>query len=160
MQTIEIAVNGTFAVLVSPVTIICGNADYQIHFTFSDEWEGYTAKTVVFTFFSMSTGKVNQYEVMFDGDSVSVPVVTNTISLSVGVIAGDVRTTTDANIQCVNSNTGTALIHDDPPPDIYEQLLEYLAGLQGGGVPAGAATLHFSGASAGSAGEVVTIQEE
>lgn len=154
MQTIEIAVNKTAAVLVSPVTIVCGNADYSIHFTFSEEWSGYSAKTAVFTFFSMSTGKINQYEVLFEGDTVTVPVVTNTISLTVGVIAGDVKTTSDASIPCTNSNTGSVLIHDDPPPDIYEQLLEYLAGLHGGGAPAGAATAHITGA-VGSAGEAL-----
>lgn len=152
MQTIEIAVNGTSAVVVSTVTIICGNSDYQIHFTFSDEWEGYTSKTAVFTFFSARTGKVNQYEVLFEGDSVDVPVVTNTMYLSVGVIAGDVRTTTDANIPCMNSNTGQVLIHDDPPPDIYEQLLEYLAGLQGGGSTAGQLTAVLGGTPPSPAG--------
>lgn len=157
MQTIEIAVNGTSAVMVTPITIVCGNSDYSIHFTFSDEWDAYTAKTAVFTFFSMQTGKINQYEVLFEGDTVSVPAVTNTITLSVGVIAGDVKTTTDANIPCMNSNTGTAMIHDDPPHDIYEQLLSYLAGLQGGGI-AGQISIQLAGAESTVAGNIVEVE--
>lgn len=145
METIEIAVNGTSAVTVSAVTIICGNTGYKAHFTFSDEWSAYTAKTAVFTFFSMRTGKTNQYEVLFEGETVEIPVVTNTVSLTIGVIAGDVKTTTDANIPCMNSNTSSVLLHDDPPPDIYEQILQYLAGLQGGGNIAGSVVYNYSG---------------
>ena len=134
MDTIEIAVNGTSAVTVSAVTIICGNTGYKAHFTFSDEWGAYTAKTAVFTFFSMRTGKTNQYEVLFEGETAEIPVVTNTVSLTIGVIAGDVKTTTDANVPCMNSNTSSVLLHDNPPPDIYEQLLEYLKNLLSAGM--------------------------
>lgn len=134
METIEISVNGTSAITVSAVTIICGNRGYKAHFTFSDEWDAYTAKTAVFTFFSMRTGKTNQYEVLFEGDTVDIPVITNTVSVTIGVIAGDVRTTTDANVPCMNSNTSSVLLHDDPQPDIYEQLLEYLKYLQSAGM--------------------------
>lgn len=130
------AVSGT------PV-IVCGNSDYTVVFAFDSEWDAYSAKTARFTY--CKNGVFRYEDVLFEGDSVSVPVLRDVDEIAIGVYAGDLHTTTPARVPCARCITDGTAVHDPPAPDIYNQLMEYLAGLQGGGVPAGAATLMISG---------------
>lgn len=74
--------------------IVCGNNDYQIKFTFDEEWNGYNKKTARFVW-----GGQPQ-DVEFTGDTCPVPRLSGATLCEVGVYAGDLCTTTPAFIEC------------------------------------------------------------
>lgn len=77
--------------------IVCGNSDYEIEFTFDQEWDAYESKTARFIW----GGKY--HDVDFEGTTCPVPVVQGATLLSVGVYAGNLCTTTPALIGCEKS---------------------------------------------------------
>ena len=77
--------------------IVCGNNDYQIEFVFDSEWDAYNHKIARFIWNGQYT------EVPFTGNTCVVPMMQNTDKLTVGVHAGDLRTTTPAEIACKRS---------------------------------------------------------
>ena len=94
-------------------SIVCGNNDYRIRFTFDDEWDEYPSKQVRFSW----NGKY--IDVVILGDTVPVPMISQATSLTVGVYAGDkLYTTTPAKIPCLRS----ILCETDraKPADYYE----------------------------------------
>lgn len=107
--------------------IVCGNNDYVIEFTFDAEWDEHDVKTARF----VTNGTYT--DVVFEGASVTVPVLTNTTSVSVGVFAGDLKTTTPAIIECQKSILCDGGVPADPPPDVYAQIMSMLN--TGGGQP-------------------------
>lgn len=107
--------------------IVCGNSDYQIKFTFDEEWSTYPTKTARFIYDSQFT------DVVFTGDTCEVPIMQDITLLSVGVFAGNLITTTPALIPCVKSilcENGTPV---EPTPDVYAQIMELLNSSGGGG---------------------------
>lgn len=100
--------------------IICGNKDYRIQFTFDEEWEAYPVKTA--RFISAQGYK----DVIFEGNEVAVPAVYNSFSVQVGVFAGDLRTTTGADIPCLKSILSQGGAPADPTPDVYAQIMALL----------------------------------
>lgn len=110
--------------------IICGNSDYTLTFVFDAEWDAYDAKTARFVY--LQNGAAVHQDILFEGDTVTVPVLHGVYEVLVGVYAGDIHTTTPARISCVPSITCGDTPHDLPAPDVYDQLLEYLAALQHG----------------------------
>lgn len=77
--------------------LVCGNSDYIVKFKFDEEWNSATTKTARFVW-------GGQYEdVIFTGDTCEIPVISNTDTLSIGVYAGKLRTTTPAIIKCRKS---------------------------------------------------------
>lgn len=131
---ILVSVAEKIAAVVGDPQIICGNSDYTVTFSFDSEWDSYTAKTARFVY--CREGTVMHSDVLFEGCTVSVPVLRGVHEVAVGVYAGNIHTTTPARILCVPSVTCGDSPHVPPVPDVYNQLLEYLAGLQnkGGGV--------------------------
>ncbi len=131
---ILVSVAEKIAAVVGDPQIICGNSDYTVTFSFDSEWDSYTAKTARFVY--CREGTVMHSDVLFEGCTVSVPVLRGVHEVAVGVYAGNIHTTTPARILCVPSVTCGDSPHMPPVPDVYNQLLEYLAGLQnkGGGV--------------------------
>ena len=156
MPEIMIDVTEKAAVLSAPSVIVCGNSGYTVRFAFSSEWDAYPTKTARFVY--RRSGALRYADLLFAGNSVSVPVIRDADEVEIGVYAGDLCTTTPARVPCARCITDGAPVHDPPAPDVYVQLLAYLAGLQGSGM-AGAAVLHICGAGAESAGET-TIEEE
>lgn len=77
--------------------IVCGNTDYQILFVFDDEWDSHPEKTARF----ISNGKYT--DVPFTGNVCPVPVMKDTTSVTVGLYAGELCTTTPVTITCVPS---------------------------------------------------------
>lgn len=77
--------------------IVCGNSDYQIEFTFDDEWGAYSQKTARFIW----NGKSK--DVVFTGTLCPVPILANTDRLEVGVFVENLSTTTSAVIACKKS---------------------------------------------------------
>lgn len=101
-------------------SIICGNSDYQIKFAFDAEWSSHQTKTARFLFDESAV------DVLFDGDTVTVPILRNVLALTVGVFAGNLQTTTPALIPCVKSILCDDGLPPDPEPDVYTQMMETL----------------------------------
>lgn len=117
---IKINVKNKVAARQDDVPIVCGNSDYVIQFTFDADWEPYETKTARFV---TDTGYT---DVVFSGNEVAVPVITDAISVRVGVYAGNLRTTTPAVIfcrRCITDGSGSPAA---PTPDVYAQLMEML----------------------------------
>lgn len=147
---INISVDGETAYLLESASIVCGNSNYVLRITFDTDWSAYTSKTAVFRYFS--SGSFKKKRVLFQGNSVNVPALPTTNQVSVMFYAGDLHTTTPAIIPCI----GETEQHDQPTPDVYNQLMEYLAGIQSGGAQVGNAVP----ALYGTAYSVVGIAEE
>lgn len=126
MKTIEIVVRDKIAYS-PPDEIVCGNSDYNVRFVFDEEWADYTVKTARFIF----NGK--HEDCVFEGDTVSVPIITKTLTLAVGVFAGDLRTSTPALIKTRKSILCDEGLPPDPSPDVYAQIMELLNNGSGGG---------------------------
>ena len=109
--------------------IVCGNSDYIIEFTFDEEWNAFDVKTARFIYNNKAV------DVVFEGNKVDVPVITNSIILSVGVFAGELRTTTPALITCSKSILCQDGLPPDPPPEVYTQIMELLNNSGGGTGP-------------------------
>ncbi len=131
---IAITVADKIAVAEGAPQIVCGNSDYLVHFTFDSEWDDYEERTVRYAFFR--DGELRHIDILFHGNQVIVPILHGIYEVAVGVYAGNLHTTTPARIPCVPSILDGDPIHEDPPDDVYNQLLEYLARIQRGFVTA------------------------
>lgn len=125
MPQIEIKVVGRVATTSDPFSVpyICGNNDYTVHFVFDDaKWDAHPEKTARFLYDGRYT------DVIFSGDTCPVPLIYNTCGIQVGVYAGDLITTTCADIVAIRSALSTAGIPADPTPDVYRQIMAALVG--------------------------------
>lgn len=125
MPQIEITVVGRVATNPNPFAVqyVCGNSDYIVHFTFDDpKWNEYSEKTARFLY----DGRYK--DMIFSGDTCPVPLIYNTCGIQVGVYAGDLITTTCADIVAIRSVLSTAGIPSDPAQDVYRQLMAALTG--------------------------------
>ena len=125
MPQIEIKVVGRVATTSDPFAVpyICGNNDYTVHFVFDDaKWDAHPEKTARFLYDGRYT------DVIFSGDTCPVPLIYNTCGIQVGVYAGDLITTTCADIVAIRSALSTAGIPADPTPDVYRQIMAALVG--------------------------------
>ncbi len=77
--------------------IVCGNSDYAIAFAFDSEWDEHEEKTARFIWNSM------YHDVKFTGTQCTVPIIQDATLVEVGVYAGDLHTTTSAEIGCKRS---------------------------------------------------------
>lgn len=121
-MTIKIEIKNKVARTVEPKSfIVCGNNDYKLEFAFDEEWAEYGAKTAYF----IANG-VTLPPVVFTGNQCDVPVISNATALSVGVSAGDLRTTTEAVISCrksIRCKTGAPV---EPTPVVYDQIMQMI----------------------------------
>ena len=108
--------------------IVCGNSDYTVRFTFDSEWLDKVTKTARFVW--VKNGETQFEEVVFTGSVAKVPVLSGITCVQIGVYAGALQTTTPARVPCMQSIlcSGGAE-HDDPPQDVYNQLIAMLEGL-------------------------------
>lgn len=140
MPTINISVENKVAKLTSDSVIVCGNSDYTIEFDFDSEWDDFEAKTVRVAY--IKKGRHECVDVLFENSTVTIPAVYGVQQVAIGVYAENIHTTTPAFIPCEACITDGEPVHQPPTPDVYNQLLEYLAGLQGGGgIPAEVITI-------------------
>lgn len=131
MPDISIRVRNRIATPLKSDAIVCGNSDYIAAFDFDEEWEDFPVKTARFVFFQ--NGRPKFHEVVFEGDECTIPVLEDIIEVFIGVYAGDVRTTTPARVNCYRSITDESGPHPAPDPDVYQQILDYLEEIAGGG---------------------------
>lgn len=109
--------------------IVCGNSDYMAVFSFDEEWAAHDVKTARFVY---PGGAGDHIDVIFEGNTCSVPVLHNTIGVKVGVFAGELHTTTSAWFDCKKSvlcESGGSPVPSSP--DVYAQLLEKINHLEG-----------------------------
>lgn len=121
---IQVNVTNKHAQVLGTPTIVCGNSDYKIQFTFDGEWNTGAAKTARFVY--MNGGSVDYTDVVFTGDTVDVPILSNTRTVRVGVFEGNLHTTTPAVIPCelsIRCGTGAPV---DPTPSQYDQIMVLL----------------------------------
>ena len=125
MPNINITVAGKIATNMSPgVTIVCGNSDYTVTFSFDEEWSAYQVKTARFVY--TRDGQVQYDETVFTGNMAAVPVLSGITAVYVGVYAGDLRTTTPARILCDRSILCGGGVHPEPAEDVYQQIIKIL----------------------------------
>lgn len=120
MPNICISVKNKIAVHTDRQWYVCGNSDYTAVFEFDHEWDEYETKTARFRY------NQSHEDVVFKGNVVQIPVITNTNEFEVGVFAGDLHTTTPAMVLCEKSilcGDGTPV---DPAPSVYDQIMELL----------------------------------
>lgn len=126
MPTVNIKVRNKIAVG-DRSRIVCGNSDYIAIFDFDTEWDAHDVKTARFVY----PGRDEYMDVVFEGSTCPVPVLSNTIGVKVGVFAGDLRTTTSAWFDCDKSILcGTGGSPVEPEPDVYAQLMTLIQGIE------------------------------
>lgn len=76
--------------------IVCGNSDYRLIIEFDKDWDKITTRTARFIW------NGQHKDVTFTGDTVSIPTVSNTKQLIVGIYADSICTTA-VKIPCVLS---------------------------------------------------------
>ena len=103
--------------------IVCGNSDYTVHWDLDDEWSEYSEKTMLVV---LDSGEA--YSIQFTGTDTALPALPNTRRCVIGLMAGDVRTTTGAMFVCRPSVRDASGAPVEPPADVYAQLAAQLAG--------------------------------
>lgn len=104
--------------------IVCGNSDYTVHWDLDDEWAEYPKKTMLVR----TDSSPNPYTVQFTGTDAELPALYNTRRCVIGLMAGEVRTTTGAMFVCLPSARDASGVPVEPPADVYAQLVSQLAG--------------------------------
>ena len=103
--------------------IVCGNSDYTVHWDLDDEWAEYAEKTMLVV---LDSGEA--YSIQFTGTEAALPALPSTRRCVIGLMAGDVRTTTGAMFICRPSIRDASGVPVEPPADVYAQLVSQLAG--------------------------------
>lgn len=101
--------------------IVCGNSDYVIAFEFDDTWDSQAVKTARFVY--QRHGKTLYDEVVFTGTDCPVPVLYDVLEVRIGVYAGNLSTSTPARVECERSIKCGDPVHDEPPEDVYTQIV-------------------------------------
>lgn len=124
MPTIDIIIRNKTASAVNPPCIVCGNSDYNVKFDFDDEWQAHNNKIGVFAY--NRCGEWRSENVLFEGDTCPVPALHGVRSVWIGVTAGDVRTSTPADVPCRMGATDFSDTTEKPSADIWGQILDKL----------------------------------
>ena len=128
MPTIDIIICNKTASAVNQPCIVCGNSDYNVKFNFDDEWKAHTNKIGVFAY--NRCGEWQSEKVLFEGDTCPVPALHGVRSVWIGVTAGDVRTSTPADVPCRMGATDFSDTDEPPSADVWGQILAKLDELQ------------------------------
>lgn len=105
-------------------SIVCDNSDYMVHWTLDEDWSAYETKTMRTIYMDGTyTDKV------FAGDTTELPVCTVPGAVQIGLFAGDIRTSRVAILRALPSVRSAAGAPEDPPKNVYDQLMELIKGL-------------------------------
>ena len=122
MNKIEIKIENKIATVIGSPVIVCGNSDYKAVFNFDSEWREDLAKTARFSF--TRNGESLYEEKVFTGSECDIPILRNINEVRIGVFTNGVYTTTPAIIRCEKSITCADGITEEPPEDVYDQIVE------------------------------------
>ncbi len=127
MQTIQITIAKRIAEAGVDALIVSDNTGYRLQFSWDEEWKDYSVKTAVFSWhYQMQTYSTTA---VFEGDTVAVPRLPATDLLQVGLIAGDLQTTTPAKIRCLHSILSSGgQVPEAPAESAYARIIELLNG--------------------------------
>lgn len=128
MPTIDIIIRNKTASAVDPPCIVCGNSDYNVKFDFDGEWQAHNNKIGVFAY--NRCGEWRSENVLFEGDTCPVPALHGVRSVWIGVTAGDVQTSTPADVPCRMGATDFSDTNEPPSADVWGQILAKLDELQ------------------------------
>lgn len=117
---INITINKRRAKLAEKAVIICGNSDYTVNLNFDAEWSQHKVKTARVVYNGQYT------DVVFEGNSFTLPTIINAKGVFIGVFAGDLHTTTPAYIGCEKSILCDNGIPVEPTPDVYAQIMQMI----------------------------------
>ena len=106
-------------------SIVCDNSDYVVHWTLDEEWSAYDTKTMR-TIYMDGTYE----DKVFSGAEVELPVCTVPGAVQIGLFAGNIRTSRVAILRALPSVRSAAGAPDDPPKNVYDQLMERMAQLE------------------------------
>lgn len=129
---IQILVRNKVARAPRGTTIVCGNSDYTLTFTFDSEWSNEPNKVARFTY--RKNDSVYYKDVALTGNTVAVPVLSGIRMISVGVYAGELYTTTPAMIPCAPSILCVSATHDKADDMAWPSLEQRVAILEQEGV--------------------------
>ena len=121
---VTINVAEKIATAIDAPVLVCGNSDDVIDFTFDEEWESFAIKTARFTY--RRKGKEFYDDVVFEGTSCNIPILSNIEEVEIGVYAGNLRTSTPARVQCRKSILCGGGIHEPPTKDVYNQIMDLI----------------------------------
>lgn len=99
---------------------VCGNSDFVVRFAFDAEWAAFDTKTARFRY--NGTHK----DIVFTGNECPMPVIENAHNIQVGVFAGNLHTTTPAELIARKSILCGAGSPAAPRDDVYAQIMEQL----------------------------------
>lgn len=121
-QKIVIEIVDKVATCLTKKPLVCGNSNYVVEFVFDEEWERHDVKTAVFK----SNGTC--IKTVFNGTMCKVPVMQNTMAVTVGVFAGTIddgtlSTSTPALVRCKPCATDGEDVPPTPPDDVYNQIV-------------------------------------
>lgn len=105
-------------------SIVCDNSDYMVHWTLDEEWGAYDTKTMR-TIYMDGTFE----DKVFSGDTSEMPVCTVPGVVQIGLFAGDIRTSRVAILRALPSVRSAAGAPEDPPKNVYDQLMEIIKGM-------------------------------
>jgi hypothetical protein len=124
-KNFRVTVRDKVATVQGSPCIICGNSDYSLTFDFVDpEWSEHEERTARFTF--IKRGELRYDEVIFEGNTVSVPVLSDIDEVVIGVYTGELYTTTPARIKCKRSILCKPAINERQIQTAYQQVLKAL----------------------------------
>lgn len=104
--------------------VICGNGTYQVRFDLDAEWDALPLRTARFRF--RRNGNLVQEDVPFTGDCCTMPVIRQSDLAEIGLIAGNIRTTTAARIPCLLCITDPDAHPVPDADDFYNAAMEML----------------------------------
>lgn len=97
---------------------ICGNSDFIVVFDFDEEWDAFNVKTARFRY------NGTYQDVVFEGNRCEMPRIENTHVIQVGVFAGNLHTTTPAEVLAKKSILCGSGLPAAPGDDVYAQLMD------------------------------------
>ncbi len=130
MNTINIEICGLVATAEDGAMVVSDNTGYQLHFEFDGLWNDDEIKTALLVWRRDSL--FYSQPLPFSGDTVTLPRIPPVDKLLVGVMAGDLQTTTPAEIECKRSILSCGGEEPEPPTEsVYAQLMALIRGTYG-----------------------------
>lgn len=125
MNTIQVTIKDLIATAQPDRVIVSDNTGYRVQFVLDEAWDAYPVKTAVFVWHhALETFCTS---IAFEGDTVAVPRLPAVSKLWVGLTAGNLQTTTAAEIPCVSSVLGNGGQEPEAPTENqYDRIMELL----------------------------------
>ena len=101
--------------------VICNNSDYAVVWDLDEEWTPYDAKTM-----RVNLADGTYQDVVFTGDTATLPVLTASGWVSVGLYAGDIHTSRASRLLALSSVLTPGGSPAAPAEDVYAQIMAKL----------------------------------